>query len=404
MFAMTTNPRLHQLKHPLAIAMWDYSWLLRHHRQGAFENWDETLDALVVRGYNAIRIDCFPQLVAAGEDGKIQQAFYHPKSAFDLTLWGNEYSIWTRPREALLEFLPKCRERGIYVGLASWFLDHNTGRTGEFIGEDSLVRVWDETLEFLAAHGLLENVIYVDLLNEYPLWHGYGWLTRRLAELGDNPKVELKIGEVHEQRVLDGLAADRKYNERQVAFYNRFINQVIVRLNDKWPSLDFFASVSKAFDVPWQDMDFSRFAALDLHIWFVHNRAFSLETGYFRDIHPHANDLAFAPCFKKLTAYWQRHKPELTGWMDSEMWEVAARGSELGIPVGNTEGWGPICWMDHPELTWDFVKASGELCVELAVKHGYSFICTSNFTHPQFPGIWNDVEWHQRLTACIRNG
>ena len=230
------NPRLQQLNRPLAIAMWDFSWLLRHNRLGAFENWDETLDALVVRGYNAIRIDGFPQLVAADASGTIQEEFYHPKSAFGLTLWGNEFSVFTRPRQALLEFLPKCRERGIHVGLAAWFLDHDTGRAGEFMGEDGLVRAWDETLEFLAAHELLENVIYVDLLNEYPLWHGYGWLNKRLAELDDHPQAELEPGAVHEQRILDGLAQDRKYNARQVAFYNRFINQALVPLKSRRPT------------------------------------------------------------------------------------------------------------------------------------------------------------------------
>ena len=48
-----------QLEKPLAIAMWDFSWLLRHHRLGSFENWDKVLDELAGRGYNAIRMDCF---------------------------------------------------------------------------------------------------------------------------------------------------------------------------------------------------------------------------------------------------------------------------------------------------------------------------------------------------------
>jgi len=42
---------------PLAIAMWDFSWLQRHHRLGEFEDFDHVLDGLVDRGYNAVRID-----------------------------------------------------------------------------------------------------------------------------------------------------------------------------------------------------------------------------------------------------------------------------------------------------------------------------------------------------------
>ncbi|MCK5775565.1 MAG: hypothetical protein KAH25_05290, partial [Bacteroidales bacterium] len=57
--------KLSKLKNPIAIAMWDYSWILRHHRYGEFEDWDKVLNELSIRGYNAIRIDCMPHFVAA---------------------------------------------------------------------------------------------------------------------------------------------------------------------------------------------------------------------------------------------------------------------------------------------------------------------------------------------------
>lgn len=60
--------KLGQLERPLAIAMWDFSWILRHHRLGEFADWDGVLDELVLRGYDAVRIDCMPQFVARGPD------------------------------------------------------------------------------------------------------------------------------------------------------------------------------------------------------------------------------------------------------------------------------------------------------------------------------------------------
>ena len=63
---------------------------------------------------------------------------------------------------------------------------------------------------------------------------------------------------------MRGLTASRKLPPA-IAFYNRFIGNVLARLKVKWPALDFFASLSKAFDVPWQDMDLAHFAAFDLH-------------------------------------------------------------------------------------------------------------------------------------------
>ena len=65
------HDRISNLKKPLAIAMWDYSWILRHHRYGEFEDWNAVLGGLAERGYNAIRIDAMPQFVAADTDGQI---------------------------------------------------------------------------------------------------------------------------------------------------------------------------------------------------------------------------------------------------------------------------------------------------------------------------------------------
>jgi sugar phosphate isomerase/epimerase len=39
--------------------MWDFSWLERRWPGAGYENWDEALDELTERGYNAVRIDAF---------------------------------------------------------------------------------------------------------------------------------------------------------------------------------------------------------------------------------------------------------------------------------------------------------------------------------------------------------
>lgn len=48
--------KISQIKKPLAIAMWDYSWILCHHKFREFEDWDQVLQGIVERGYNALRI------------------------------------------------------------------------------------------------------------------------------------------------------------------------------------------------------------------------------------------------------------------------------------------------------------------------------------------------------------
>ena len=55
-----------------------------------------------------------------------------------------------------------------------------------------------------------------------------------------------------------------------------------------------------------------------------------------------------------------------------------------------------------PEELRVALEKAGALGVSLARKHGFGFICTSNFTHPQFRSLWADIGWHQEMTAEIR--
>jgi len=44
--------------------MWDFSWLERRWPGAGYEDWDKVLDELAERGYNAVRIDAYPHLIA----------------------------------------------------------------------------------------------------------------------------------------------------------------------------------------------------------------------------------------------------------------------------------------------------------------------------------------------------
>jgi len=356
---------------PLAIAMWDFSWILRHHRYGEFENWDRVLEGLADRGYNAIRIDAMPQLLASDSDGKIIEEYRSVKDGWTPSLWGNDYTTSIRPREALLEFLPKCKKYGISVVLATWFMEHGTGRKGIFSEEGGLLRAWKETLTFLDQHELLKNVIYVDLLNEYPFWHGYDWLKEGLNERSD-----IKL---------------------QKLFYNEFITSLIKTLRNDYPQLDFYASLDSG--MPLSDIDISQFSAIDYHIWFAHHGTIpGLEQISARD-----QKLDLGSIYNNLLAHWKDNKENLIAWMDDRLATISGMASKHQIPCGNTEGWGPIFWYDHPELDWKWVKEAAEVSIELALKHdNYKFLCTSNFTHPQFRGMWEDIKWHQKMTRIIK--
>jgi hypothetical protein len=358
--------------------------LLRHDPTGEFENWDAVLDGLVKRGYNAIRLDAFPALVAPDPEGRVILEHQCPKSDWKPVMWGAQYSTTIQPRRALEEFIPRCLDRGLLLGLSTWFFGNGVERIE---GVEGFVRIWDQTLGFLKEKDLLHNIYYVDLLNEYPLFHGFSWLTRQLDKNLKGQEEKARAQGAHEWKTKPGEYKD----EASRAFYTGFANRVLERMQAKWPALDFLFSLTYNGSADWPVMAPLPIAALDVHYWFVMNGLLPDQTGYWENIHGVAeNDLQFPKVQAALLSNWNKHKTKLIEWMDHKMAEVAEMGRRYHKPVGNTEGWGTI-------------KEAGEICATLGAKHGYRFNCTSNFTHPQFPRLWNDIAWHKRLTAKIRS-
>ena len=388
---------LHKLKKPLAIAMWDFSWILRHHRYGEFENWDKVLDQLAARGYNALRLDVMPQYVAADTNGVITEEFRSVKKDWAPAKWGNDYTMSFRPREALLEFLPLCRKYGFRVALSSWFINHNTGARGIFTEKDGLLRAWTETIIFLQKHHLFEDILYIDLLNEFPRYHGYDWVKQEIQVRGDVQQFKANNPNAFIPDDLE-MARAGGYNLLQQKFYQDFTNDVIRRLKARFPGQ--YWQMSITYTTPLNTIDISEFGTLDSHLWFT--GAADIPNWRQLGSGDQSKDLRIA--FAELLTYWKEKKPEMVEWMNNAITAVATTTKKYNITCGNTEGWGPVGWLDLPDLNWQWVKEAADIAVPLAKQHdNYKYLCSSNFTHPQFKGIWEDVKWHKRITATIKS-
>ena len=155
--------KITDLQRPLAITMWDFSWLERRWPGAGQEDWDASLDALVARGYNAVRIDAYPHLVAIDPRRE-----WELLPCWDQQAWGSPARTRVRIQPLLNEFIRKCADRGIQVGLSTWFREDPEQWRKQIPSPARLADIWNRTLHTIAEDGLLDSILFVDYCNEWP--------------------------------------------------------------------------------------------------------------------------------------------------------------------------------------------------------------------------------------------
>ena len=148
---------------PRAITMWDFSWLERRWPGAGYEDWDQVLDELSERGYNAIRIDAYPHLIAENPMKK-----WLLKEVWNQQDWGSPDMNEVQVQPNLNLFLSKCKERDIKVGLSSWYRLDVDEVCLKLDTPEKLADCWLTTLRSIEEDGLLDTILYVDLCNEWP--------------------------------------------------------------------------------------------------------------------------------------------------------------------------------------------------------------------------------------------
>ena len=357
---------------PRAISMWDFSWLERRWPGAGYEDWDKILDELLIRGYNAIRIDSYPHLIAENPTKE-----WILKEVWNQQVWGSPDLNVVQVQPNLNKFLLKCKERGIKVGLSSWYRQDVDDVRMKITAPDKMADCWISTLRTIEQDGLLDTILYVDLCNEWP---GNLW-----APFFSSQYPHIVWGEWYKEESLF------------------WMKRTLERMRVKYPDMPFLFSFD-CWDVhKYEEVDTSFLDLFEHHIWMVHqnNNEFYKKVDY--------KDGQFLPeAYKKVVKvaeklykakplYWQKlltDKIKLTG-------EVAKK---VGRPLVTTECWGIVDYKDWPLLNWDWVKELCALGTVTAAQTGmWVGIATSNFCGPQFVGMWRDVKWHQEMTAIIKS-
>jgi Sugar-binding cellulase-like len=368
MFGSIAPSILTSLTHPLAIAMWDFSWLERRWTGAGYEDWGLALDELKERGYDAVRIDAYPHLLLADTEKT-----WEIEPVWNTQDWGAPARVAVRVHPELVQFIAACAERGLKVGLSTWFRRDVDNVRVHLTTPERHAAAWRRTLDLVSAAGLLPHILYVDFCNEWthPDWapiffnrppHGQGdW---------DSPGS------------LD------------------WMRRAIAALRPHYPNLPLtFSTNTKVKSLGEADVSFMDF--LEPHMWLSSGNTgdFYARVGYRFEL--------FSPVgYENLARFGEKvYRADPAHWhgLLTALINLAADGSRRAQrPLVTTEGWSSVDYKDGPGLDWGWVKEGCVVGTEAALATGrWAALCTSNFCGPQFRGMWRDVEWHRRLTAAI---
>lgn len=380
-----------------AVTMWEFSWLVRRTgKEAEYADWDKVLDELAQRGYNCIRLDAFPHLVAKGPDGEVVKQFtiLPQSSGF---MWGNHTPVQVEPRSALVEFIGKAADRGIYVGLSSWYNHDTLGRVHMIQSPEDYARIWLETLDLLADAGLHGRIVWVDICNEFPVSR---WAPGTYANIFQSKR----FGDLW--MVLN---LSRKWDEGVKQRIKNYFDGAITPLREKYPALKYTFSFQALGSRQMQEIDVNAFDLAEVHIWVSDHMKWMFRTGqvlmhigfpkYPMNLRIHA---------KRMANLYPKHREEYVRMLEARVDFWAEWGKKNGLALFTTEAWGPINYSDIASAgtgaEWDWVKDIAEHGVRMASEKGWQGICTSNFCQPHFVGMWADVGWHKRITNLILRG
>ncbi len=354
---------------PLAITMWDFSWLERRWPGGSYEDWDMVLDELMLRGYNAVRIDAYPHLLAANPTKE-----WTLLPVWDQNDWGAPGIIKVQIQPSLTQFIAKCKKRNIKVGLSTWYRQDadNTRLTVDTPAK--MAGNWLAVLAIIKRANLLDSILYVDFCNEWPasVWTPFFKAKRDGHNWGTPESLSW-------MKEATGIV-NKQYPELPLTF-----------------SFDHYQE-KKLQDNPTPYLDF-----IEQHLWMA-----SLKNGEFNNkVGIDWNGFSSGDLKRLVEKSELLYKGNKLYWnniLTSSINQLASDAKAANKPLITTECWSVVNYKDYPMLNWDWVKDICALGVTTAAATGqWVAIGTSNFCGPQFKGMWNDIAWHKWLTSLIKN-
>ena len=395
----------------LSISMWDFSWLLAHYPSGAYEDLERRVAEAAERGYNTLRVDCFPSRIVENES-TFPKKDWTP--GVNLPQWGEIAVTHTcNVRKEVARLADLCRKHGIRLGLDSWDVAHmfrgtrlsiveTSGAPSNLFGQASVIKIpigdeeraftaygeiWVRALKMMREDGVLERAVWIAPMNEVP--HFVGGSVESVIALGHklNSEGDTKIEIASE---LDAIY-QRLNNYMGAPIKSEVARDSIPLSYSSISTENYAARMSDIYDVV--DIHFMPGVITDAEDM----RAFQkvgpgAPGGSFRDYEKF--DL------KAFSAAWdnacRRHYPAMLERVSSYFTTALqhttlSSGKRLQAII--TEPYGPLIWPDSPDVSWEWYKRYNADALRIVAAMDFAGASLSNYGEPLFT-LWNDLSWH----------
>ena len=358
---------------PLAMACWDLSWLLqRDIRDGAYASLERVLDETQQRGFNALRLDPCPHLIATPESGiHMDRCELMPQG-----LPATEVKI----RHQLQQVLQSAHERGLKVWLSSRFINDSRARRSFVRRPEDFVRVWSETLALIEQWGYLGDVAGLDFCYQFPsLPYAHG-VARRVFKRSPERPLPSHWSPAAGERLED------------------YLREIPRALHALFPSVPVGLSTTVALSEQFRQLDTSELDFLDFSVWLDDDPRYRLASGESLPASGLLGRLANPMKQLLLDAggmYWQRR---LEDQLQRRMAFTRLRRLQPVISEGFVRlpphlRKLPTGWADLHEMM-----------VVNALTQGVQALTPTSLACPGYPWLWQEEEYLAHLNHLILSG
>lgn len=385
----------------LAISMWDFSWLFASCPGGAYENLERRVAEAADRGYNTLRIDCFPW------------AFLEPQSRFEknwdrainVPQWGERpVTITCNVRKKVAELADACRKHKLWLGLDSWDVLSMFGHANsDFVIQERdeerqftrYAEVWVKALKLMREDGVLERAVWIAPMNEVPNFAG-----GRVPAL-KKTKIPDEVNAIY-RRINGWMAAPIRAEVASenipISYSSNGDPNFGARLTDDYDVVDMHfmpgvihdAKDQKAF--PGVPLYINRFPGGNVPVFQGQNLA------------PGPRNFDFALFSKAWDSVCRRHYAAMLertrNWFQLQLTRLTLpSGKKLAAII--TECFGPLIWPDNPAVNWEWYKRYNADSLRIVAAMDFQGSSLSNFAEPLF-SLWEDADWHLAGTTYFK--